>query len=191
MTTPSPGLSTDLSHANAGEVKSSSPGLSTDLLERARRVQLLVLDVDGVLTDGRLHITANGEETKVFHVRDGSGIVAVQRAGIMVAIISGRSSAAVTRRASELGIRHVFQGIADKRAALDALLAQTGVNAEALACVGDDTPDVPMLERATLAVAVADAHATARAAAHWTTLSAGGHGAVREVCDLLLTARAT
>ncbi len=115
----------------------------------------------------------------------------MQRAGITVAIISGRDSAAVTRRANELGIRHVFQGISDKRAALDALLAELGVTPDALACVGDDTPDVPMLERATLAVAVADAHATARAAAHWTTLSTGGHGAVREVCDLLLSARAS
>ena len=156
-----------------------------------RRVRLLVLDVDGVLTDGRLHITANGEETKVFHVRDGSGIVAVQRAGIAVAIISGRDSPAVTRRAAELGIRHVRQGIADKGAALDELLRELQVTAEALACVGDDTPDVPMLERATLAVAVADAHPTARAAAHWTTPAAGGHGAVREVCDLLLTAHGT
>jgi len=180
---PSPALAGDLSHASAGEV--------TRLIERARRVRLLVLDVDGVMTDGRLHITAQGEETKVFHVRDGSGIVAVQRAGIAVAIISGRDSAAVTRRASELGIRCVFQGIADKRAALDALLAQLGLTADALACVGDDTPDVPMLERAALAVAVADAHPTARAAAHWITPSPGGHGAVREVCDLLLSARAS
>jgi 3-deoxy-D-manno-octulosonate 8-phosphate phosphatase (KDO 8-P phosphatase) len=163
----------------------------TRLIERARRVRLLVLDVDGVMTDGRLHITAQGEETKVFHVRDGSGIVAVQRAGIAVAIISGRDSAAVIRRASELGIRYVFQGIADKRAALDTLLAQLGLTADALACVGDDTPDVPMLERAALAVAVADAHATARGAAHWITPSPGGHGAVREVCDLLLSARAS
>ena len=158
------------------------------LLERARRVRLLVLDVDGVMTDGRLHITANGEETKVFHVRDGSGIVAVQRVGIAVAIISGRDSPAVTRRAAELGIRHVRQGIADKGAALDDLLRELQVTPAALACVGDDTPDVPMLERAALAVAVADAHPTARAAAHWTTPAAGGHGAVREVCDLLLTA---
>ncbi len=161
------------------------------LLERARRVRLLVLDVDGVLTDGRLHLTAQGEETKVFHVRDGAGVVAVQRAGIAVAIISGRDSPAVTRRAAELGIRHVRQGIADKRAALDELLRELQVAADALACVGDDTPDVPMLERATLAIAVADAHPTARAAAHWTTPSAGGHGAVREVCDLLLTAHGT
>ena len=161
------------------------------LLERARRVRLLVLDVDGVLTDGRLHITAQGEETKVFHVRDGSGIVAVQRAGIAVAIISGRDSRAVTRRAEELGILHVRQGVTDKRAALDALLQQLQLTEDALACVGDDTPDLPMLERAALAVAVADAHPTARAAAHWITAAAGGHGAVREVCDLLLAARAS
>jgi 3-deoxy-D-manno-octulosonate 8-phosphate phosphatase (KDO 8-P phosphatase) len=161
------------------------------LLERARRVRLLVLDVDGVMTDGRLHITAQGEETKVFHVRDGSGLVAVRRAGIEVAIISGRDCAAVTRRAGELGIRHVRQGVTDKRAALDSLLRELQLGEDALACVGDDTPDVPMLERATLAVAVADAHPTARAVAHWVTPSAGGRGAVREVCDLLLTARAT
>lgn len=159
------------------------------LRERARRIRLLVLDVDGVLTDGRLHITADGEETKVFHVRDGSGIVAVQRAGIQVAIISGRASAAVTRRAAELGIRHVRQGIGDKGAALEQLLHELQLAPAMLACVGDDTPDLPMLERASLAIAVADAHASVRPAAHWITTAAGGHGAVREVCDLLLHAQ--
>jgi 3-deoxy-D-manno-octulosonate 8-phosphate phosphatase (KDO 8-P phosphatase) len=167
----------------------SSPS-SPEVRERARRVRLLVLDVDGVMTDGRLHITAHGEETKVFHVRDGSGIVALQRAGIAVAIISGRDSGAVTRRAQELGIAHVRQGIQDKGAALDALLAQLGLADDVLGCVGDDTPDVPMLRRAALAVAVADAHPTARAVAHWITPSPGGHGAVRDVCDLLLATRA-
>jgi 3-deoxy-D-manno-octulosonate 8-phosphate phosphatase (KDO 8-P phosphatase) len=166
----------------------SGPG--AEVLERARRIRLLVLDVDGVLTDGRLHITARGEDVKVFHVRDGSGIVALRRAGVIVAIISGRDSAAVTHRAAELGIAHVQQGVQDKGAALERLLRETGVTAAALACIGDDTPDVPMLERAMLAVAVADAHPTARAAAHWVTPSPGGHGAVREACDLLLTARA-
>lgn len=164
---------------------------SPDILERARRVRLLVLDVDGVLTDGRLHITAHGEETKVFHVRDGSGLVALQRAGVPVAIISGRDSGAVARRAAELGIAHVRQGIVDKGAALDALLAQLGLSHDALGCVGDDTPDVPMLQRAAFAVAVADAHPTARAVAHWITPTPGGYGAVRDVCDLLLAARAS
>lgn len=164
-------------------------GITADVLERARRVRLLVLDVDGVLTDGRLHITADGEETKVFHVRDGSGIVALQRAGIQVAIISGRASAAVTRRAAELGIQHVRQGIGDKGAALGQLLQELQLAPERLACVGDDTPDLPMLERASLAIVVADAHASVRPAAHWITTAAGGHGAVREVCDLLLHAQ--
>jgi 3-deoxy-D-manno-octulosonate 8-phosphate phosphatase (KDO 8-P phosphatase) len=159
------------------------------VLERARRIRLLVLDVDGVLTDGRLHISAAGEEIKVFHVRDGSGLVAVQRAGITVAIISGRDSAAVTRRAAELGIRHLRQGVSDKGAELDRLLAELGVAAQDTACVGDDTPDLPMLRRAGLAVAVADAHPALRESAHWTTTSNGGQGAVREVCDLLLSTR--
>ena len=159
------------------------------VLERARRVRLLVLDVDGVLTDGRLHISASGEEIKVFHVRDGSGLVAIQRAGIAVAIISGRDSPAVTRRATELGIRHVRQGVADKGAELDRLLGELGIPAEETACVGDHTPDAPMLRRAGLAVGVADAHPALLAAVHWITKANGGHGAVREVCDLLLSAR--
>jgi 3-deoxy-D-manno-octulosonate 8-phosphate phosphatase (KDO 8-P phosphatase) len=160
------------------------------VFERARDIRLLVLDVDGVLTDGRLYLSAAGEELKVFHVRDGSGLVAVQRAGITVAIISGRDSAAVTRRAAELGIRYVRQGVADKGAALDQLLEELGVSAAETACVGDDTPDVPMLRRAGLAIGVADAHPALLAAAHWVTHSNGGQGAVREACDLLLSARA-
>ena len=160
------------------------------VLERARRIRLLVLDVDGVLTDGRLFISPAGEEFKAFHVRDGSGLVAVQRAGVTVAIISGRDSAAVTRRAAELGIGHTRQGVADKGAELAALLRELGIAASETACVGDDTPDLPMLRAAGLAVAVADAHPAAKDAAHWITPSPGGHGAVREVCDLLLSARA-
>jgi 3-deoxy-D-manno-octulosonate 8-phosphate phosphatase (KDO 8-P phosphatase) len=161
------------------------------VLERARRIRLLVLDVDGVLTDGRLYLSDSGEEFKVFHVRDGSGIVAVRRAGIEVAIISGRDCAAVVRRAAELGIRHVRQGVADKGAELDALLGEFGFAAEETACVGDDTPDAPLLQRAGLAIGVADAHPALLAAAHWVTQAKGGRGAVREVCDLLLSARAS
>jgi len=159
------------------------------VLERAKRIRLLVLDVDGVLTDGRLFISAAGEELKVFHVRDGSGLVAVQRAGIVVAIISGRDSPAVMRRAGELGIRHVHQGVNDKGAQLDRLMTELGVTTAETACVGDDTPDAPMLRRAGLAIAVADAHPALLAAAHWVTPSNGGQGAVRETCDLLLSAR--
>jgi len=161
------------------------------VLERARRIRLLVLDVDGVLTDGRLYLSAAGEELKVFHVRDGSGLVAVRRAGIEVAIVSGRDSPAVTRRAAELGIRHVRQGVIDKGAELERLLAELGMDAAETACVGDDTPDLPMLRRTGLAIGVADAHPALLEAAHWTTRSPGGRGAVREVCDLLLSARAS
>jgi 3-deoxy-D-manno-octulosonate 8-phosphate phosphatase (KDO 8-P phosphatase) len=174
----------------AGNAASGPPDVGEAVLARARRVRLLVLDVDGVMTDGRLHITERGEETKVFHVRDGSGIVALQRSGVPVAIISGRSSPAVTRRAAELGIAHLRQGVADKGAVLDALLGELGIDPGAVACVGDDTPDLPMLARAGFAVAVADGHPAALAAAHWITSVPGGHGAVRQVCDLLLHARA-
>lgn len=160
------------------------------MLARARRVRLLVLDVDGVLTDGRLYFSAAGEELKVFHVRDGSGLVALRRAGIEIAIISGRDSAAVTRRASELGIQRVLQGVEDKGVALEALLAEIGVTAEQTACIGDDTPDLPMLRRAGLAIGVADSHPALHEAVHWLTPSPGGRGAVREACDLLLSARA-
>ena len=160
------------------------------VLERARRIRLLALDVDGVLTDGRLYLSPEGEELKVFHVRDGSGLVAVQRAGITVAIVSGRDSAAVSRRAAELGIRHVHQGVADKGSELDRLLADLAIDPAETACVGDDTPDLPMLRRAGLAIAVADAHPALAEAVHWTTAAPGGRGAVREVCDLLLSARA-
>ncbi|NJD32049.1 MAG: HAD-IIIA family hydrolase [Gammaproteobacteria bacterium] len=158
------------------------------VIERARRIRLLVLDVDGVLTDGRLFISPSGEEFKVFHVRDGSGLVAVQRAGVTVAIISGRDSEAVTRRAAELGIRHVRQGVADKDRELQALMHELGASPDQTACVGDDTPDLPMLRAAGLAIAVADAHPALLAAAHWVTPSSGGRGAVRDVCDLLLSA---
>lgn len=160
------------------------------VLQRAQRVRLLVLDVDGVLTDGRIYLSAAGEELKVFHVRDGSGLVAVQRAGITVAIVSGRDSAAVQRRAAELGIRHLRQGVGDKGAELERLLVELGMDAAETACVGDDTPDLPMLARVGLAIGVADAHPALREAVHWVTPSPGGRGAVRDVCDLLLSARA-
>jgi 3-deoxy-D-manno-octulosonate 8-phosphate phosphatase (KDO 8-P phosphatase) len=160
------------------------------VIERARKIRLLVLDVDGVLTDGRLFISPAGEEFKVFHVRDGSGLVAVQRQGVTVAIISGRDSEAVTRRAGELGIRHVRQGVSDKAGELAALMRELGISPAETACVGDDTPDIPMLKAAGLAIAVADAHPALRPVAHWVTPTRGGRGAVRDVCDLLLSAAA-
>jgi 3-deoxy-D-manno-octulosonate 8-phosphate phosphatase (KDO 8-P phosphatase) len=154
-----------------------------------RRVQLLVLDVDGVLTDGRLHYGPKGETLKVFHVRDGYGIKQVAGAGIAVAIISGRKSTAVARRARELGIRLVVQGSNDKLAALARLAQSRGITLEQCACVGDDTPDAPILAAAGLGIAVADAHGDALAAADLVTTRRGGDGAVREVCDWLIAAR--
>jgi 3-deoxy-D-manno-octulosonate 8-phosphate phosphatase (KDO 8-P phosphatase) len=153
------------------------------------RARLLVLDVDGVLTDGRLYYGAGGEELKVFHVRDGHGIKQVARAGVAVAIISGRKSAAVKRRAKDLGIRHVYQGIDDKLAALRSLARKLGVDLAACVCVGDDTPDAPILNAAGVGIAVADAHADALAAADLVTRIKGGRGAVREVCDWIMAAR--
>lgn len=158
-------------------------------LPALRRVQMLVLDVDGVLTEGRLFYGARGEVLKAFHVRDGYGIKQVAAAGITVAIISGRKSAAVARRARELGIRHVTQGANDKLAALAKLARSRKIDLEHVACVGDDTPDAPILEAAGLGVAVADAHPDALAAADLVTSKGGGQGAVREVCDWLIEAR--
>jgi 3-deoxy-D-manno-octulosonate 8-phosphate phosphatase (KDO 8-P phosphatase) len=150
-------------------------------------IKLLVLDVDGVLTDGRLYYGPMGEELKVFHVRDGVGIRALRERGVEVAIISGRRSRALARRARDLGIRHIAQGVGDKLAAFRTLCARLRLRAEECACVGDDSPDLPLMAVVGFAFAVADAHPLARAAAHRRTRLPGGVGAVREVCDYLLT----
>jgi 3-deoxy-D-manno-octulosonate 8-phosphate phosphatase (KDO 8-P phosphatase) len=157
----------------------------------AAAIRLLVLDVDGVLTDGRLYFGARGEALKVFHVRDGYGLRAVLAAGIKVAVISGRRSAAVSARTRELGIRHLIQGATDKLRAFERLRRRLQVPASACACIGDDLPDVALFAAAGLAFAVRDAHPLARRAAHQVTRLAGGRGAVREVCDQLLAARRT
>ena len=153
------------------------------------QIELLVLDVDGVMTDGRLRYGPDGEIEKSFHVRDGYGIKAVLTAGIAVAVISGRDSPAVQQRCRELGIRHLYQGIENKGATLSELLTMLGLQSRQCACVGDDMPDVALFERAGLAIAVADAHPQALAAAHRRTRLSGGGGAVREVCDWLIAAR--
>ncbi len=157
--------------------------------ELARDIRLLVLDVDGVLTDGSLWFGADGEALKSFHVRDGVGVKSALASGIDVAIISGRRSPAVERRAAELGVRHVRQGCANKAQALRDLLAELGVAPAQTACVVDDTPDLPLMALAGLPIAVADAHPDVIAAARLVTRAAGGKGAVREVCDLLVDAR--
>jgi 3-deoxy-D-manno-octulosonate 8-phosphate phosphatase (KDO 8-P phosphatase) len=160
-----------------------------DLLARARAVRLLILDVDGVLTDGSLYFTARGEEMKRFDVRDGHGMRMLSEAGVRIAIVSGRSSEAVARRAEGLGITEVLQGIDDKLAACQALAGRCGLALENCAALGDDLPDLPLLRRAVLAASVPGAPAPVRAAAHYVTEREGGHGAVREVCEFILNAQ--
>ncbi len=163
--------------------------MTPDTLERARAIELLVLDVDGVLTDGGLYYGNGGESLQRFHVHDGAGIKAVMAAGVRVAVISARRTAAVTARMKELGVADVLQGTVDKATALTELAGRLGIEMDEVACVGDDLADVPMMNRAGLAIAVADARGPAVDAAHYRTAARGGHGAVREVCDMLLLAR--
>jgi 3-deoxy-D-manno-octulosonate 8-phosphate phosphatase (KDO 8-P phosphatase) len=151
---------------------------------------LLVLDVDGVLTDGRLYFGARGEALKVFHVRDGHGIKLLMNAGVHVAALSGRRSAAVTARMRELGVSTVVQACRDKVAALQRVAKRLAIPILNCACIVDDTPDLPLMSAVGLAAAVADAHPLVLSAAHWVARSAGGQGAVRELCDELLRARA-
>jgi 3-deoxy-D-manno-octulosonate 8-phosphate phosphatase (KDO 8-P phosphatase) len=156
---------------------------------RASRVRLLVLDVDGVLTDGGLLVSAGGEEIKRFHVHDGFALVAARAADLRIAILSSRASAAVTRRMAELGVNEVHQGVADKAAALDALRERLGLAVGEVAMMGDDLPDLSAMARAGLALAPANAVAEVKRAAHWVARRRGGDGAVREAVEMLLKAR--
>lgn len=160
-----------------------------DVEARARAVRLAIFDVDGVMTDGTLYIGGQGEAFKAFNILDGHGVKMLQSAGIATAIISGRASDAVLRRAAELSIAHVVQGAGDKLAAFDALLARLGVEPAACAYVGDDLPDLPVMENCGLAVAVANAVEAVKSAAHYVTRASGGRGAVREFCELVLRAQ--
>lgn len=156
---------------------------------RARAVRLLVLDVDGVLTDGRLHYGTGGEEVKVFHVQDGLALALAQQAGLRVAVVSARASVAVSRRMAELGVPEVHQGARDKGAVLDALLKRHGVGLTETAYMGDDLPDLPLFRRVGLALAPANAAAEVRRAAHWVSRRSGGEGAVREAVETILRLR--
>ncbi|MEW6429400.1 MAG: HAD hydrolase family protein [Thermodesulfobacteriota bacterium] len=158
-------------------------------LERAAAVELVLFDVDGVLTDGSLIYHDDGLEIKTFNSRDGFGISLLHRAGIQTGIITARTSGAVERRARNLGIAHLHQGQRNKLDAYRQILAQTGLADAAVAYVGDDWLDLPLLSRVGFAVAVADAAPEVRAVAHYTTRAAGGRGAVREVCELIIDAR--
>lgn len=144
------------------------------------------MDCDGVLTDGRLWLTADGDEQKTFHARDGQGISLCHRAGLKTGIISGRTSSAVERRAQDLSISYVRQYSRGKIKALEEIMAEAGVSLDECAYIGDDLADIPVMLRVELAVAVADAVVETKQAAHYITELKGGHGAVREVCDLIL-----
>ena len=156
---------------------------------RAARIRLVGLDVDGVLTDGRLYFGARGETFKAFDVRDGLGIQLLRSAGIVVAIVTGRNSPIVAARARDLGITHVLQGQRDKHASLQRLMAGNGVAAGECAFMGDDWPDLAVLGCVGLATTVADAPEEVRARVHWVAPSAGGRGAVRDLTSLLLRAQ--
>ncbi|MBI3592414.1 MAG: HAD family hydrolase [Nitrospirae bacterium] len=154
----------------------------------AKNIKLLILDVDGVLTDGGIILDSKGNELKTFHVRDGHGIKMLQKAGIQIAIITGRNSKVVNIRARELGIKEVYQKCLDKKVAYEHLLKKAGISDEAVAYIGDDIVDIPLFKRVGLPIAVADATDEAKDAALFVTETRGGRGAVREICELILKA---
>ena len=172
----------------------SPPALrfAPELLLRAQGsglgLKAAIFDVDGVLTDGRIYIGEHGETVKAFSTLDGHGLKLLARAGIEAVVITGRDSAAVRRRVADLGLRHAVYGAQDKLAAADAVLATLGLSWADVAAMGDDWPDLPLLTRAAFACAPANAHVEVKAVAHHVTAAAGGHGAAREFCDLLLVA---
>ena len=159
------------------------------VLPRAKVVRLLLLDVDGVLTDGGLCYGDGGIELKRFHTQDGLGIKLLQESGVPVGIITARQSEAVARRSRDLGLAHVFQGEQDKLAAWEQVLRQTGLRPPQIACMGDDWMDLPLLNRAGLAAAPANAVPEVRQRVHYVAERCGGNGAVRELCDLILEAQ--
>jgi 3-deoxy-D-manno-octulosonate 8-phosphate phosphatase (KDO 8-P phosphatase) len=162
---------------------------SADTLERAAQVKLMIFDVDGVLTDGGLYYGDEGELFKRFNVLDGAGIKLLQRFGIDTAIITARQSEIVNQRAAGLGITHVYQGAHDKRAALEQLAAKLGLSTTQCGYIGDDLIDLPILIRVGFAASVANCHPEVRPRVHYVARHGGGHGAVREVCDLILQAQ--
>ena len=160
-----------------------------DILERARKIRLVIFDVDGVLTDGRLILDDRGTEYKAFHSRDGHGMKMLQETGVRIGIITGRSSEVVKHRMASLGIEHVYQGQKDKLVAYADLKTKLALHAEQIAYVGDDVVDLPVMRQVGLAIAVADAHDWVKKHSHWHTPQLGGHGAARDVCELIMEAQ--
>lgn len=169
----------------------SFENLSDDVLERARNTQLVIFDIDGVLTDGSLFFDNQGEEYKAFNSKDGHGIRMLLECGLQMALITGRKSELVLHRATNLKVPHdmIWQGYRDKRPAFADLLSKTGLKPENIAYVGDDVVDLPVMSQVGFAIAVNDAHYYVKQHAHWVTDTSGGHGAAREVCEALLHAQ--
>ncbi len=162
-----------------------------ELLQRARAVKLAIFDVDGVLTDGRLYFLTDGSEFKTFNTLDGHGIKMLIASGVRTAIISGRKTPVVERRAQGLGIHHLYQGREDKLVVLEQLLSELALAPEQVAYLGDDLPDLPVIRRVGLGMAVASADAFVRSHAHGVTQARGGEGAAREFCELIMRAQGT
>lgn len=163
--------------------------LESPILNKARNIRLLALDVDGVLTDGRLYFSASGDELKAFNILDGHGIKLLRSQGVEVAIITGRTSPLTARRASDLGIVHLAQGREDKKQALSELCTTLSIHLDEVAYVGDDLPDLGAIRACGLGICVANAHEALKPHADYCTTQKGGEGAVREVCDLILKAQ--
>lgn len=163
--------------------------MTIDLLQRGKNIKLAIFDVDGVLTDGRLYFLEDGSEFKTFNTLDGQGIKMLIASGVTTAIISGRKTPVVERRAKNLGIEYLYQGREDKLVVLDELLGQLGLNYEQVAYLGDDLPDLPVIRRVGLGMAVANAATFVRQHAHGVTQARGGEGAAREFCELIMSAQ--
>jgi 3-deoxy-D-manno-octulosonate 8-phosphate phosphatase (KDO 8-P phosphatase) len=160
--------------------------LSPEQIEKIKQLKLLILDVDGVLTDGRLFFDQQGNEYKCFHARDGHGLKLLKQTGVEIAVISGRSSATVALRMKNLGIEHVYQGHENKRMAFQEILQNLQLTPNQVAHVGDDLLDLPIMTQVGFAIAVQDANFAVKQYADWCTQTLGGQGAVREVCDLIM-----
>ncbi|HIF53910.1 MAG: 3-deoxy-manno-octulosonate-8-phosphatase KdsC [Methylococcales bacterium] len=161
------------------------------IIEKAKKLKLLILDVDGVLTDGRLFFDSQGTEYKCFHARDGHGIKLLKQSGVAIAVISGRKSNSVAIRMKNLGVDYVYQGHEDKVAAFNEIIQALSIKPEQAAHVGDDLIDLPIMTRVGLSIAVNDANFAVKEYADWCTETPGGLGAVREVCDFIMQAQGT
>lgn len=162
-----------------------------DILQKAAKIKLALFDVDGVLSDGKLYLGADGTELRSSHVRDGHGFKLIHQAGLESGLISGRPAGAMTQRAAQLGISHCHFSVTDKVAVFESLLEQLSLGPDQVSFMGDDTPDLPLLKLCGLSCAVADAHPTLLETADWVSQYAGGQGAARELCDLLIAAQET